>query len=143
FPLIWPIAGLDDGGGQAVWPSVLERMVCLQAHRGPDGEGYVLLDVQGREQPVALKGRLTDALGASPRRYTIALGHRRLAIVDLSPLGRQPMATEDGRSWVTYDGEIYNYVELREELRGKGHWLRSASDTEVLLAAYPDWGAAC
>src|SRR5207249_8824969 len=65
-----------------VWPAM--RMVCLQAHRGPDGEGYVLLDAQGREQPVALKGRLTDALGASPRRYTIALGHRRLAIVDRS-----------------------------------------------------------
>ncbi len=108
------IAGLYDVAGQAVEPSVLERMVCLQAHRGPDGEGYVLLDVQGREQPVALKGRLTDALGASPRRYTIALGHRRLAIVDLSPLGHQPMATEDGRCWVTYNGEIYNYVELRE-----------------------------
>jgi len=137
------IAGLYDVAGQAVEPSVLERMVCLQAHRGPDGEGYVLLDAQGLEQPVALKGRLTDALGASPRRYTIALGHRRLAIVDLSPLGHQPMATEDGRCWVTYNGEIYNYVELREELRGKGHRFRSASDTEVLLAAYREWGEAC
>src|SRR5881628_2019626 len=66
-PLMCAIAGLYDVAGQAVEPSVLERMVCLQAHRGPDGEGYVLLDVQGREQPVALKGRLTDALGASPR----------------------------------------------------------------------------
>ncbi len=137
------IAGLYDVAGRAVEPSVLERMVRLQAHRGPDGEGYVLLDARGREQPVALKGRLTDALGASPHRYTIALGHRRLAIVDLSPLGHQPMATEDGRCWVTYNGEIYNYVELREELRGKGHRFRSASDTEVLLAAYREWGEAC
>ncbi len=137
------IAGLYDVAGRAVDPSVLERMVRLQAHRGPDGEGYVLLDARGREQPVALKGRLTDALGASPHRYTIALGHRRLAIVDLSPLGHQPMATEDGRCWVTYNGEIYNYVELREELRGKGHRFRSASDTEVLLAAYREWGEAC
>jgi asparagine synthase (glutamine-hydrolysing) len=137
------IAGLYDVAGRAVEPAVLERMVRLQAHRGPDGEGYVLLDARGVEQPVARKDRLTDALGFSPHRHTVGLGHRRLAIVELSPLGHQPMATEDGRCWVTYNGEIYNHVELREELRGKGHRFRSASDTEVLLAAYREWSEAC
>src|SRR5438128_5769767 len=53
------------------------------------------------------------------------------------------MATDDGRSWVTYNGEIYNHIELREELRAKGHRFRSSSDTEVLLAAYQEWGEAC
>src|SRR5437660_6603198 len=133
------IAGRDDVSGRTGEPAVLERMVRLQAHRGPDGEGYVLLDARGLKKPVALKDRLTDALGAGPHRYTIALGHRRLAIVDLSPLGHQPMATEDGRCWVTYNGEIYNYDALRKKLCGAGHRVRSASATELLRAAYRAW----
>src|SRR5213593_543995 len=134
------IAGLYDVSGRAIDLSALERMVRLQAHRGPDGEGYVLLDPSAREKPLAIKGSGTPAAAV---RHALGLGHRRLAIVELSPLGHQPMATEDGRCWVTYNGEIYNYVELREELRGKGHRFRSASDTEVLLAAYREWGEAC
>jgi asparagine synthase (glutamine-hydrolysing) len=137
------IVGLYDASGRAIDPSALERMVLVQAHRGPDGEGYVLLDARGRERPLAVVGRLTDAPGIRPHRHSVGLGHRRLAIIDLSPLGHQPMTTEDGRCWVTYNGEIYNHVELREELRGRGHRFRSASDTEVLLAAYREWGEAC
>jgi asparagine synthase (glutamine-hydrolysing) len=137
------IAGLYQVSGQAVEPAMLERMVLLQAHRGPDGEGYALLDAQGREKPVTTRGRLTESFGSHLPQYAIGFGHRRLAIIDLSPLGHQPMATEDGRCWVTYNGEIYNHVELREELRGKGYRFRSASDTEVLLAAYREWGEAC
>jgi asparagine synthase (glutamine-hydrolysing) len=115
-------------------------MTRIQAHRGPDGEGYVLLDGRGQEKPVPLQG---SAALARSHCHSIGFGHRRLAIVDLSPLGHQPMATEDERCWVTYNGEIYNYVELRDELRGRGHRFRSASDTEVLLAAYREWGEAC
>jgi len=137
------IAGLYDASGRAIDLSALERMVLVQAHRGPDGEGYVLLDARGQERPLAVVGRLADAPGTRPHRHSIGLGHRRLAIIDLSPLGHQPMTTEDGRCWVTYNGEIYNHVELREELRGKGHRFRSASDTEVLLAAYREWAEAC
>jgi len=137
------IAGIYQVSGEAVDPSVLEAMTQVQAHRGPDGEGYVLLDARGREKPVESKTRLTDLLRIRPHGYSIGFGHRRLAIIDLSPLGHQPMATEDGRCWVVYNGEVYNHVELREELRNKGHQFRSTSDTEVLLAAYREWGEVC
>ncbi len=68
-----------------------------------------------------------------------ALGHRRLSIIDLSQ-GHQPMATDDGRLVVTFNGEIYNYIELRDELIARGHHFRTQSDTEVLLHGYREWG---
>ena len=71
------------------------------------------------------------------------LGHRRLAIIDLSDHARQPLSYANGRYWITYNGEIYNYLELREELTGLGHRLVSNSDTEVVAAAYAQWGAGC
>jgi asparagine synthase (glutamine-hydrolysing) len=102
-------------------PRVEEREILsvrdAQRHRGPDGEG-LWLSADGR----------------------IGLGHRRLAIVDLSPLGSQPMATPDQRLRVVYNGEIYNYAKLRSELEGLGHRFVSASDTEVLLHGYRQWG---
>lgn len=73
----------------------------------------------------------------------VALGHRRLAIIDLSPAGHQPMLDASGTMVIVFNGEIYNYVELREELRAKGHSFLSASDTEVILAAYREWDVAC
>jgi asparagine synthase (glutamine-hydrolysing) len=72
-----------------------------------------------------------------------ALGHRRLSIVDLSPAGHQPMCTADRNCWITYNGEIYNYLELREELRALGSAFSTRSDTEVMLAAYRQWGRGC
>lgn len=98
----------------------IRRMTDIIAHRGPDGEGHVSL----------LDGRLW-------------LGHRRLAIIDLTTCGHQPMSYRDGRYWITFNGEIYNYIELREELRAKGLKFLSDSDTEVLLAAYAEWGRDC
>lgn len=88
------------------------------AHRGPDGWG--LWQGEG-----------------------ITLGHRRLSILDLSENGKQPMSYADGRYWITFNGEIYNFLEIRAELVTKGHHFRSESDTEVILAAYAQWGADC
>lgn len=88
------------------------------SHRGPDGSGIW-------------------------RGNGITLGHRRLSILDLSDQGRQPMSFADERYWITYNGEIYNFVEIREELEAKGHIFRSSSDTEVLIAAYSEWGEHC
>ena len=90
------------------------------AHRGPDGFGI-------EHFPEA----------------RLWLGHRRLAIVDLSEQARQPMSYAEGRYWLTYDGEVYNYLELREELRGLGHRFISDFDSEVILAAYAQWGQEC
>jgi len=100
-------------------PESLARMAAALAHRGPDAEGT---------------RQLRD--GA----LHVALVHRRLKIIDLSERGAQPMGTADGSTWITYNGEIYNYVELREELMRLGHSFVSTSDTEVLLAAWRQWG---
>lgn len=96
----------------------IEKMILVQAHRGPDGSGFF------------------HAPGVS-------LGHSRLKIIDLSEGGHQPMADEEKKYWITYNGEIYNYVELKEELKGRGHDFGSSSDTEVLLHAYMEWGEDC
>ncbi|HXF93554.1 MAG TPA: asparagine synthase (glutamine-hydrolyzing), partial [Nitrospiraceae bacterium] len=136
------IAGIFHVMGEPVDLGLLGRMIERQAHRGPDGEGYVLLSASGREPPY-VAGRAAAIASPGERRYPIGLGHRRLAIVDLSEGGHQPMATEDGHCWITYNGEIYNYLELRAELKALGHRFRSESDTEVLLAAYRQWGSAC
>ena len=93
----------------------LKAMTDAIAHRGPDGEGQV---VDG----------------------CVGLGHRRLAIIDLSPLGRQPMVTKDGRFTLTFNGEIYNFQELKSELAAKGHSFVSRTDSEVLLYAFAEWG---
>src|SRR5690349_14242315 len=96
----------------------VHRMIELQRHRGPDGEGYY-------QTPGAV------------------LGHARLSIIDLSDAGRQPMSDVSGRYTLTYNGEIYNFVELAAELRDLGYRFRGHSDTEVLLTSYQHWGKAC
>jgi asparagine synthase (glutamine-hydrolysing) len=97
--------------------AVLRRMVAAIRHRGPDEHGY---HIEGG----------------------VGLGHARLSIIDLSS-GQQPMANEDGTVWVTFNGEIFNYVELQNELRARGHVLRTTSDTEVIVHLYEDRGPAC
>src|ERR1051325_5349848 len=97
-------------------PDTLASTLALMKHRGPDGEGIWVRPSQ-----------------TSP---FIGIGHRRLAIIDLSDAAGQPMASDDGRLHITYNGEVYNYVELMAELEAKGHRFRSRSDTEVILRAY-------
>ena len=93
----------------------IRRMTAVMAHRGPDGEGVFVKDHVG-------------------------LGHRRLAVIDLSPAARQPMSNEDGSIWIVFNGEIYNFVALRDDLIRKGHIFRSMSDTEVIVHLYEDQG---
>lgn len=135
---------------------VLIRMNSLIAHRGPDDEGFVLFN----DSEVAHFGGLDTPLDVyqssisycptslitkefPSHSYTLAMAHRRLAIVDLSDSGHQPMSYEDGRYWIVYNGEIYNFVELRNELNDLGVEFHSNSDTEVILAAYAAWGHEC
>ena len=75
--------------------------------------------------------------------FEVGLGHRRLSIIDLSEAAHQPMCNEDGRIWIVFNGEIYNFQEIREGLEKKGHSFKSKSDTEVILHAYEEWGVEC
>lgn len=133
----------------------VRSMSRLLRHRGPDDEGFLFaspdgLTVFGGEDtpeaayralvPFAPRSALTP--GWSSMDGGLVLGHRRLSIVDLSPQGHQPMSYRD-RYWIVFNGEVYNYVELRVELLGLGHHFVSESDTEVILAAYAEWGPAC
>jgi asparagine synthase (glutamine-hydrolysing) len=112
------IAGVLDIAGRPIADSTIRRMTAALAHRGPDGEGIFV------EGP-------------------IALGHRRLAIIDLSAAGHEPMGGDRGQVLLTYNGEIYNFEALRAELEPAGHRFRSATDAEVIVHAYEEWGAEC
>ena len=127
----------------------LPAMLAALRHRGPDDEGYVIVE-SGSRRARAHRGRDTvDGLryppfpAELPAGADLGLGHRRLAILDLSSAGHGPMPSADGHRWITYNGEIYNYLELREELKGLGHSFASATDTEVILAAWQEWGPEC
>ncbi len=104
-------------------PIQFEDLRCFtdsMLHRGPDASGYELFE--------------NDTLG---------LGQRRLSILDLSESGKQPMSYADQRFWITYNGEIFNFEEIKSELRAKGHAFKTETDTEMILAAYAEWGTAC
>lgn len=111
---LWRPGGLAPGDGVA---GNLGRLTGWHARRGPDGDGFWTDEDAG-----------------------IGLGHRRLAVIDLSEAGRQPMASADGRYLLTYNGEIYNYAVLRDRLVDKGHRFNGHSDTEVMLAGILEWG---
>ncbi|MBI5032985.1 MAG: asparagine synthase (glutamine-hydrolyzing) [Chloroflexi bacterium] len=130
------IAGIYQFNNNLVSAHVLEQMTTRLAHRGPDDFGYVLFDQQRQAHP----WKLETAPNVSA---TVGLGNRRLKIIDLSPAGHQPMANLDQSVWITFNGEIYNYRELRAELISKGYAFNSHSDTEVILNAYREWGTQC
>lgn len=112
------IVGICQLNDQLVDEATLKRMTDSISHRGPDDEGQFVDGVVG-------------------------LGNRRLAIIDLSPAGHMPMGDSSGRFWITYNGEIYNFEELRKELEAEGYCFQSNTDTEVILASYQAWGQAC
>jgi asparagine synthase (glutamine-hydrolysing) len=100
--------------------AIFRSFTTALAHRGPDGEGVEHFAAQ-----------------------RLWLGHRRLSIIDVSERGHQPMSYADGRYWLTYNGEVYNYLELRDELHRLGHCFKSDTDSEVILAAFAEWGPSC
>ncbi|MBV9122527.1 MAG: asparagine synthetase B, partial [Planctomycetes bacterium] len=108
------IAGAVDLRGRPVERDLLQRLCARLVHRGPDDEGFYLNCQAG-------------------------LAQRRLSIIDLST-GRQPLSNEDGSVWVTFNGEIYNFQELRADLEGRGHCFATHSDTEVIVHAYEQFG---
>lgn len=112
------ICGIFNLNGEPVSPVNLRKMTDAITHRGPDGEGFYM-----------------DSF--------VGLGHRRLAIIDLSPAGHQPMLTQDGQFAIVYNGEVYNFQELRAELESLGYQFRSKTDTEVVLNACAEWGPEC
>ncbi len=123
------------------------------SHRGPDGEGFILADDQTITPHFnALKQNYNRAdinyipktsVQHSDLNSFLAFGHRRLSIIDLSDTGHQPMCNANGKTWITFNGEIYNYLEIKADLKKNGHSFISESDTEVVLAAYKEWGFNC
>jgi len=138
------ICGIWWRDGAPVDPGLLVRMRDTMVHRGPDGAGCVLLDVAGPAPAVSFRtlDERAHAGGLDPTTHSLGLGHRRLSIIDLAT-GDQPMSSEDGSLWIVFNGEIYNFRELREELRGCGHRFRTSSDTEVILHAWQEFGEDC
>jgi len=114
------IVGIAVQSG-TVTPEILERATRSLAHRGPDDSGIVI--IRGPAE--------------------VGFGHRRLAVLDLSPLGHQPMQDAETGNWIVHNGEIYNFREIRKQLEGEGICFRSRSDTEVVLKAYGRWGENC
>jgi asparagine synthase (glutamine-hydrolysing) len=144
------IAGVFSLRGDKVFPAgYLKEMADAVRHRGPDDEGYLLGDwrsgelrsFSGDESSPGL--RAVHPLLDSTQKATLGFGFRRLAILELSELGHQPMVLADAGLHIVFNGEIYNYLELRDELKELGYGFTTGSDTEVLLRAYQAWGARC
>ncbi|MFT5296887.1 MAG: asparagine synthase (glutamine-hydrolyzing) [Colwellia sp.] len=119
----------------------IKKMNDLIFHRGPDGEGYFLTEKELNNSYFSNVDELVGLKGDA-KTYSAAIGHRRLSIVDLSINGLQPMVAEGGEHVIAFNGEIYNYLELKVELADAGYTFHSTSDTEVLLNAYLHWGKA-
>jgi asparagine synthase (glutamine-hydrolysing) len=128
---------LDDDT-QEVCLGVLNRMCKILGHRGPDGQG---LYMQARGRRALIYGEDMGAR-AEEWRGRVGLGHRRLSIIDLAA-GAQPLSTEDHSAWIVFNGEIYNYQELRAQLEARGHRFSTHSDTETIIHLYEDEGEAC
>jgi asparagine synthase (glutamine-hydrolysing) len=145
------ITGVFSSDSREVTPELLLRMANVLKHRGPDGEGYALIDTSeqhtelriGDDSPDDLDPELKHIAAPLEHPVDLGLGHRRLSIIDLSTAGHQPMSNEDKTIWIIHNGEIYNHIELREELRSRGHRFQSNTDTEVILHSYEEWGISC
>lgn len=150
------IAGYISRNLVPITNTTIKRMTDIISHRGPDDEGFFfltknrsILTAGGHDTPIGVWQMNTnyrpdsDVNKLAESGSVLAIGHRRLSILDLSPAGHQPMSSNNGRYWIVYNGEIYNYLLLRKELEAAGHVFNTNTDTEVILAAYSFWGENC
>lgn len=137
-------------------PSLPENKIIKAAldtirHRGPDDEGYFFCDTRnsshlltsGIDSPAEIKNQQQNILAPDLTAYDLLLANRRLSILDLTVSGHQPFGNAKGDLWITYNGEIFNFQELRSELKTRGYEFQSNTDTEVILTAYEYWGEDC
>jgi len=151
------IAGILALNGYPMPMEKINRMTAAMHHRGPDDEGVAFFPNNSGSIRLFGGKATPHVVYESPLVYCpnsacnseaadgaiLALGHRRLAIIDPSAAGHQPMSTEDGRYWIVYNGEVYNYRNIRQRLESEGERFDSNSDTEVILKAYRRWGSDC
>ena len=146
------IFGVWHTDGQPVALAAVRNAVTSLRHRGPGDEGYLLANTRagravlcaGDDTTAELNlPHIDDISRSGGEQFNLALGFRRLAIVDLSPAGHQPMCSLEEDLWLVFNGEIYNHIELRAELKSLGYHFRTRTDTEVILAAYRHWGRDC
>ena len=149
------IAGIISKTNTVSLKDIVFAMSQAIKHRGPDGEGFAFFS---DSKSVAAYSNETPQVNRESKSYlfnpsialqnvetdfNVVLSHRRLSIIDLSESGHQPMCDITADYWITFNGEIYNYIELREELKIKGHVFVTQTDTEVVLEAYKEWGFDC
>jgi asparagine synthase (glutamine-hydrolysing) len=136
-------------------PEAVRRMSKTLRHRGPDGEGFWAMEASGAhhifwsdDTPESIRNQHyhhspTHPIQTYSGQPQLMFAHRRLSIIDLSPAGHQPFCTVDQQFWITYNGELYNYIELRDELKNLGCVFTTQTDTEVIINAYKIWGDDC
>ncbi|MDD3731105.1 MAG: asparagine synthase (glutamine-hydrolyzing) [candidate division Zixibacteria bacterium] len=150
------IAGIYNLRRKPIPASCLKKMCDVMKHRGPDDEGYVFFHIRnhpfkdesywmekGNNLPANRRQEDWFQVMNGNGEFNFALGHRRLAVIDLSSAGHQPMSNRTNGIWVSYNGEIYNYRELRNQLKNQGHHFFSQSDTEVIIHLYEEYGENC
>ena len=143
------MCGIAGIAGNDIKKEFIKMMADSLKHRGPDDEGYLLVNLSekkieergGEDTKVSLR-HINEPLDFC---IDLALGHRRLSIIDLSPAGHQPMCygSDDKYAWIVYNGEVYNYLEIKDILASKGYEFKTSTDVEVVLASYLEWGFDC
>jgi len=136
------IAGIfiSDNNNNGIRPEIIINMSDSLHHRGPDDHGYFISDAAGNFRCGHLS---VNEISGFQNSWQILFGHRRLSIIDCTDKGRQPMSDTDNCLWITYNGEIFNYLELKEELTEKGYKFNTNTDTEVVINSYKEWGKEC
>lgn len=142
--------------GGLYFKGVVDSELCVNMnnsirHRGPDDEGYLIINTMdkklelrsGRDTIESFRKIHNSVEYNFDIKPNLFFGHRRLSILDLSELGHQPMCNEDRSIWLTYNGEVYNYLEIKDELERLGHKFKSKTDSEVIIHAYEEWGYQC